>query len=860
MGNLRCPVCTKLNKDDAIVCEFCGARLDPVTGKLRRVEGLSGPARPLGPKESGSGSSLGTPPLPEWPGRIAEGPSEEAQPGETHGMSEELPDWLGGLEDRVAAAGEVPEAAGPTGTPPDWFGRLAQRPAAAGETPGPERHVTDSGGSTREDSATAPEPEDVEPADELPAWLMRLRQKQAASQEQLATEQSAEGSGESALRRALFRELPLVPPDKESPDAYDWLENLRARKEQEDALPLAQPAAPVPEPTGREGGAREAPQWLAGLREASSGEAGPPPGQIPDWLEEFAQESGLEDLQTAGTPSWLQEIQPESSALEGGAKSTVPREGWLEELVHEGAEAPGATPGGAVPSWMEELTQLEEDFAGPTAGDLEPHAIEPIRQPTAEAKPGDRPTLPYETEAKPRDSWIEELAKTPTSAHELPRVPALVTGNGAGEAAPPAERLDLDAIQLPDWLGELQALGPPVEAVPAEGASRLAPATLPAWLEAMRPMETFRPVTEVQAEEDTAVESAGPLAGLRGVLLAEPVVAMPRSGALTGSRLDITERQYAQAELLRRMVEEEQRELPAARPAARRPPFLRWLVGIFLVSMVALPLFWEGPVFPQPGPDSEGRVRLPIELAPLAEFVNTLPAEKPVLMAFEYDAGYAGELEPVAGALLEHVVLRGIRVVTVSTQQTGPLLAERLIQRIGSAREYTVGRDYLHLGYLAGGPTAVQLLASNPRLVGQAGFYPRGEGYSGGSVWESPVLQGVQRLSDFGIVIVVASGSQQARMWAEQVGPQIGDVPLAMVLSAGVEPMIRPYFESPQHQVDAILSGLPSAVKYEQLIQIPAIAAARWDTFGAGMMAVEIILIAGAAYGVILSLLRPRGA
>ncbi len=56
---------------------------------------------------------------------------------------------------------------------------------------------------------------------------------------------------------------------------------------------------------------------------------------------------------------------------------------------------------------------------------------------------------------------------------------------------------------------------------------RLAPATLPSWLEAMRPMETFRPVVEIQPEEEQQVEAAGPLAGLRGVLLAEPVVAMP---------------------------------------------------------------------------------------------------------------------------------------------------------------------------------------------------------------------------------------------------------------------------------------------------------------------------------------------
>jgi hypothetical protein len=509
---------------------------------------------------------------------------------------------------------------------------------------------------------------------------------------------------------------------------------------------------------------------------------------------------------------------------------------------------------------MEELAQLGEGLGEPQSKPVA-QAFRPPETAMPEAEPEEVVSLPYQAGAKPRESWLDQLAETPPSANVLPRTQALVAGAGdEEEIAPRGEPLNLEAIQLPDWLGDLQAAGPPAEATPGEPVSSLAPATLPAWLEAMRPVETFRPVTEVPEEEDTAVESAGPLAGLRGLLLAEPVVAMPRAGALPGSRLDVTERQYAQAELLRRMVEEEQRELPAPVPAAVRPPLLRWLVGIFLVTMAALPLFWEGPVFSRPAPDAEGRVRLPIELAPLAEMVNTLPVEKPVLMAFDYDPGYSGELEPVAGALLEHMVLRGMRIITVSTQQTGPLLAERLIQRIGSAREYTVGRDYLHLGYLAGGPAALQLLVADPRLTGLAGFYPRGEGYTEGSVWNSPLLQGVQRLSDFGLVVVITSSSQQARMWAEQVGPGIGSVPLAMVLSAGVEPMIRPYFDSVDRPVDAILSGLPSAVKYEQLIQIPAIAAARWDTFGTGMLAAELLLIAGVAYGLIAGLLRPRGA
>jgi hypothetical protein len=72
-----------------------------------------------------------------------------------------------------------------------------------------------------------------------------------------------------------------------------------------------------------------------------------------------------------------------------------------------------------------------------------------------------------------------------------------------------------------------------------------------------------------------------------------------------------------------------------------------------------------------------------------------------------------------------------------------------------------------------------------------------------------------------------------------------------MVLSTGAEPLVRPYYESLDPQVDAILTSLPAAVAYEQFIGARGGAHTRWNAFGAGMLSVELILIAGAIYGVV---------
>jgi hypothetical protein len=164
----------------------------------------------------------------------------------------------------------------------------------------------------------------------------------------------------------------------------------------------------------------------------------------------------------------------------------------------------------------------------------------------------------------------------------------------------------------------------------------------------------------------------------------------------------------------------------------------------------------------------------------------------------------------------------------------------------------------MHLGYLSGGPTAVQIFAAAPRDAVRKGFdlpkTDQGEDACGG--WDCPILSGIERLSDFGMVAVITSGTENARIWAEQAHPYLGPVPLVMVLSAGAEPLIRPYYEALQPQVNGILSGLPDAVAYEQANVMPGEARSRWNPFGAALGVTEAMLAAGVVYGLARWFLR----
>ena len=629
---------------------------------------------------------------------------------------------------------------------------------------------------------------------------------------------------------------PSIPANGEDLGA-DWLDKIRSEV-----------GSPTPEQPDEEatGDAGTDPDWLNQLREADSSEdEGPPEGEIPDWMEEFSA-AGESSDQEEEVPEWLARIRARKASAPDAAPGEEAQENWLDELrTDEEAVQPS-------PEGLEGLEpspkQEEEPEIGEPAAALDLGALSEFPAVPGSPEEGDsgafrRPEGVFGIEADPSvtdDQVLEQESGEPPDSED--HVPALVMGEPGEKPVVEIDDLSLESIELPDWIGEMR---------PESGAeadeSDLAPATLPTWLEAMRPVDTFRSDIEIEPEEVQPVESAGPLAGLRGVLMAEPVVAMPRTPTTSATRLEVTERQYAQAELIHRLVEQEQREMAIRSPERIRVPLIRWVVALVLCIAVTLPLLFQQLGFEGFAPPAV----VPRDLGPLITLVETVPTDQPMLVVFDYAPGYSAELGAVSSPLLTHAAQRAIPIVTLSTQPTGPPLAELMIQNVEAGRELVNGIDYAHLGYLSGGPTAVQLFAIAPRDVLLRGFQLP-EGFEGTSGWDAPILQNVNRLSDFGSVVVITAGTETARTWAEQTNPWIGESPLIMVLSAGAEPLVRPYFESPTKQVDGILTGLPSAVAYEQLNNTLGSARTAWNAFGVGMIVIELILFAGIIYGVVV--------
>src|SRR5512135_1665302 len=123
MSDIRCPMCGKLNPGEAEVCQYCQARLKPLTAPFQPPKREKSDAvdwlRDLAGRDEPSGNQPG--------------PEESETPAET--PPEEIPDWLSRIRQKSK---EESEAISPIGRPP------AVEPQP--ETPAGQTPPTPSGG------------------------------------------------------------------------------------------------------------------------------------------------------------------------------------------------------------------------------------------------------------------------------------------------------------------------------------------------------------------------------------------------------------------------------------------------------------------------------------------------------------------------------------------------------------------------------------------------------------------------------------------------------------------------------------------------------------------------------------------
>jgi hypothetical protein len=208
---------------------------------------------------------------------------------------------------------------------------------------------------------------------------------------------------------------------------------------------------------------------------------------------------------------------------------------------------------------------------------------------------------------------------------------------------------------------------------------------------------------------------------------------------------------------------------------------LRWIVAFLIITALFVPIGidlnqWTGlPLLPSatslvPSPAVMPAVgNAAVAIAQLAQ----MPAGSKVLVAFDYDAAQAGELDRVASALLKSPALRNVQIEAASLNPQGSAVAQAVFANLPDLQ-------YSNVGFTPGQANGVQALLA--------------------------------RSGDVKLIIELAASPDTVRWWVEQLKANKSRIPLVVGSSAGAEPLTMPYLQS--GQVSGLVSGFPGAVAY----------------------------------------------
>ena len=565
----------------------------------------------------------------------------------------------------------------------------------------------------------------------------------------------------------------------------------------------------APEPAPEEGSV--VPDWLARLRAATPPEealpAEPEPEQeMPDWLIKSAGEPAAETPPepAAQVPDWLKNARIESAEQPSDAhiaEEELPD--WLTQA--EPGAALAAEDQVELPGWLKgsvaETPGAEQASDAQVAESAEPEQV--IEQ------------------IEPTEPLLESLETTepPPVAPEPPAEPAVVT----------------DDYEIPDWLRTPMPAQSPAAPVPDIEPPR--PEEVPAWVAALKPADISSPAPAMGLES-AELESEGPLEGLRGVLPLALAIAEPH--AAVASEAPVPPGQTDGGQIFESILAAPaQVAAPVAKPPRRiltLRPFIYLLLFLAVLVPFILPFDLTGSTFKIAG-------------TPAAEFFDALqqvPTGSTVLLSFDYDPSLSGEMDLQARAIARDLVKRQVKIIAVSTLETGPQIAQRILDGVAKGTDnYTYGSSYV-IVYLPGHEAGLAQLAV-------AGLPTTDDFVEKKSIEPFLTAAKFKTLRDLPMVIEFAGSEEPLRMWVEQVQPRTG-MRLAAAVSAAVEPKARAYRNA--NQLTAMLGGLLGAAQYEVLSNQPGLAVISVNAQTAAQLVLVFVIILG---NIVFWISRARG-
>lgn len=656
---------------------------------------------------------------------------------------------------------------------------------------------------------------------------------------------------------------PLQPTQETQPaggeQVPEWLARIRQRKaieEMEAARHVAEeqtssepepPAANASSSAEAETGQPAVPSWVEGLEEGTSARGETKSLQLPeegewekpDWIEKLDRWRAREEEEDETPPA--EKPKPESQSTAG-----EDTEEWLAEFLSSPInqevpslpETPEVSAGEKVPppgkQSLADLKKAEtptpdEETRTPPVTDMESGEISSVLEagfiPLADHRPPSPATEPPDVVKEVTHSngsdldWLEGYRD---SIQEEP------SGRASEELGGPSVS-PFWGIQKSDWISlpvepegkktaEYEPAEPEIESQSDE-------------MKMVQPAQPVSPAPVGPIHQPEITGSEDPLAGITGTLESTGLPDVYGKPPIYTNKVQVTDRQNLRADLLTHLLTETASEqAPAAQAKPARRAWVKVFVSALLLAFVFLPLRFT------PG-TSLLPVLYPPEAVSAYSLINSLPVEKPVLVAADFEAGLSGEISFTAQSVLEHLMLRNSPMAVLSTNPIGSTLLDQMLaqsQQVVSA--YDLTNNVVRFGYLAGGSVGIQSLVANIRttLPFTANLM---------DAWNTPSLQKVNNLSDFSALVIITDDADSGRYWVEQVQPFLNGIPLILVTSAQAAPMLQPYYGS--DQISGLVAGVNGGSAYEQIMQLPGNSSYFFGAYQVVILVIVVILLIG---------------
>lgn len=678
----------------------------------------------------------------------------------------------------------------------------------------------------------------------------------------------------------------VLHPEKEAgSDSSDWLDGFRSGNSEN----------PFDNTGGQSSGGEEKPEdvpdWLARIRQREQSEHGSLPEQSTkgdkdsiDWLREAVGNEPSAGSAESNPPEanepvtsesgddadWLGKLQSWQSESTESKKPGIEPTGKPESEMPFGQESKPAfsTPSPQGSDWLNEFMsdaaqpeseqpqeQPEITKAGPEPRPENnlPFAEEPL--PPTEEKPSiekEVPTATTQDFSIPEGNVVKPSSPEPdwlTDFQSLDENKDLAEQVMPKPAAQEPVKSPFSGSNMMDWIDKGQAA--PVEKPeslpegieePQNPDEGIEPAKLPSWLQALRPDKSKRGSAGTRSAGDADLKS--PLAGIEGVLQGDSLGQFYTRPQTYANTLKITPEQENHLQRLQNIAGEARWE--AQEPAQQKQQgntLLKAAISILLIGVIVFAGLTHKAPLVEPA-------MFPQSVVKTFDIVGNLNSSQPVLIAADFDSSLYGELSWTSESLLQQLMIKNVPIAYLSTTQVGATLLQADLADLAKTNpDYSLMDQTVNLGYLAGGTVGLQALAADPRATIPLSTLMK-------SAWTDTPLQNVEKISDFGAVIVITENADTARYWIEQVKPSMGETPLLVVISAQSAPMLQPYYDS--GQVNGYIAGESGSTAFEKLAETSGSSTSHFSAYQITLILLAILIFVGGMISLVLRTPSPE--